>query len=392
MAEFLAQDFWYQMMTDGRGGYVEEMLGYLQHELPDMCSVTFERVCNLQCLHCIYKPERSSAATSREVGLSDLVLNIVSQLPGEVPKLLHEGRILSPWHLNIMRAAKEQRPELRLGLIDNGNFVRHMGRFDNLRLNWIDISLDGMREVHNRQRDSKKAWRMAIDGLERAREIASEVNVSYTLTNLNFGDVYKTADFVLGQGLADGIDFATMSPARAELQPYEITAEQMAVAWVGARKATETYPSRVFFRLYRHADLEKLAHVVGLKKLWSVFIGEIENANNYLVGVEVGKISFVIDGVLVTYAPLSTWPPETFLVDADGRYGTAYSIGYTIEELRAGQSLVGEDLLGFTVAQLTPQSDFSQLYKKCVDQWWEFKGKQYFQEEVGVFKRIREVA
>jgi hypothetical protein len=108
--------------------------------------------------------------------------------------------------------------------------------------------------------------------------------------------------------------------------------------------------------------------------------------------VEVGKISFVIDGVLVTYAPLSTWPPETFLVDADGRYGTAYSIGYTIEELRAGQSLVGEDLLGFTVAQLTPQSDFSQLYKKCVDQWWEFKGKQYFQEEVGVFKRIREVA
>lgn len=392
MESFIAQDFWYHMVAGGQADCVEHMLHHLRSELPTMCSVTFERACNLRCLHCIYKSEPSSAATSREAGLSNLVLNITSQLPGGAPKLLHEGRILSPWHLEVMRAAKEQRPELRLGLIDNGNFVRHIGRFGNLRLNWIDISLDGMRKVHNRQRDSSQAWGMALVGLERAPEIASGVNVSYTLTNINFGDVYETADFVLGQGLADGIDFATMSPARTELQPYEITAEQMAAAWVATRNATEKYPGRVFFRLYRHADLEKLAHVVGLKKLWSVFIGEIENANNYLVGVEVGKISFVIDGVLVTYAPLSTWPPETFLVDADGRYGTAYSIGYTIEELRAGQSLVGEDLLGFTVAQLTPQSDFSQLYKKCVDQWWEFKGKQYFQEEVGVFKRIREVA
>lgn len=371
---------------------VEQMLDHLQGELPTMCSVTFERAYNLQCLHCIYPPEGSSAAASREAGTYELVLNIVSQLPSETPKLLHEGRILSPWHLDVMRAAQVMRPELHLGLIDNGNFVRHLHRFGDLRLNWIDISLDGMREAHNRQRDNDQAWSMAISGLERAREVANEVNVPYTLTNLNFGDVFETADFVLGQGLADGIDFTTMSPARLELLPYEISLEQMVAAWSGARDATSRYPGHVFFRLYRHADLEKLMLVVGQSRFWSIFLGETENTDNYLVGVEVGKISLVLDGVLVTYAPLSTWPPETFLIDADGRYGMAYSIGYTLEELHAGVSRSGEDLRPFTVAQLAPQSNFQELYRKCVDQWWGFLGQKYFQEEMETFRRIRESA
>src|SRR3989344_6481406 len=105
------------------------MLAALKKEVPHMCSVTMERACNLQCGHCIYPPETSSEALSQAAKLPELILRAVEQLPSNAPRLLHEGRIIRPWHVDALSAARQRRQDLGIGLIDNGTYVRVMDRF-----------------------------------------------------------------------------------------------------------------------------------------------------------------------------------------------------------------------------------------------------------------------
>jgi len=139
--------------------------------------------------------------------------------------------------------------------------------------------------------------------------------------------------------------------------------------------------SRVYFRIFRHAELLKLGRVVGMRNL----LRAVETSAQ----LAPGEVHFVMHGVPIVYSPLSLWPQETFLIDADGVYRTAYSIGHTLVDLRRGNNDHGEDLRGYSVEQLAPDFDLVRLYERCVDQWWRFKGKRSFEEEIRIFEEIR---
>ena len=370
----------------------------LKEELPDMCSVTFERNCNLQCLHCVYQEELSSWKYSVRSNLQEVIVNIVKQLSGK-SKLLHEGRIITPRHIDIFREALNVRSDLSLGLIDNGTYTKYIRYFQsqNVKLNWIDLSLDGTEQVHNKQRASDTAFAVVMNGLERAKEIVlplsegGKVNVPFTLTNINFKDIINTANLIFSSGLADGMDITTMSPARLELEPYETSVAELAIAWEQIKAIFETYnkvDQKIYFRIYRHEDFEKLANVIGFQK----FLNALDNFSDdgdRVVSVEVGRITISIDDTLITYSPLSIWPSETFIVDADGANRTAYSLKHTLEELRAGKDKVGNDISHFTVTELTSQTNYEETYSQGVDVWFNNLGKKYLHQEVEMMNRIR---
>jgi hypothetical protein len=304
------------------------------------------------------------------------------------PRFLHDGRILRRWHLDVFRRLREVRPDMRLGLIDNGTYTRLANHFDDLQLDWLDISLDGMKEAHNLQRQNPHAFDQAIEGLRRGREFvrdrndAGKVTSLFTLTNINHGQVGAVANFLFKEGLVDELHITPMTPASAMNQALEISLDQFATAWEEIIRAIQEHGERkAFFRIYRVEDLAKLAHSVGTE----MFRRSLGDAS---VNAVTGELILDIKGISVSFLPASIWPQETFLVDADGVYRTAYSAQYTLAEFASGKSVGGENIRGYSVAKLTEGSSLAELYHQCVEQWWRFLGEKLLHKELGFFQRL----
>jgi MoaA/NifB/PqqE/SkfB family radical SAM enzyme len=394
MRQPFSTDYWYERVIssteDCDSDLERDMLSALKLEVPQMCSVTFERACNLQCRHCIYPPEASSRRLSDEANLPELVLRAIEQLAGDAPRLLHEGRIVRPWHVDVMAEASRRRPSLKIGLLDNGTYLQVLEKMERepFRLDWIDISIDGPEQAHNAQRANIGAYQVAIEGLRHARKVVKlggRVTSLFTLTELNHAAVLEATKLLFEGELIDQLHITTLSPARVELAALERF--DLHEFWQQLRESLRRFgrgpdgQTRIFLRLYRHQELLKLADVVGSKKLIRVLERDIRFAP--------GEVHFDLEGVPVIFSPLSLWPGETFLIDADGTYRTAYSISRKLSDLRRGRTDDGEDLRGFSVERLRSGFDLVDLYRRCVDQWWRFRGRRYLKEEISVMRQLR---
>lgn len=400
-------DYWYHIMNrpdlSSEKETVFNMVQALNEEYPRLCSLILERACNLQCAHCIFQPEKTSIEASRSAGYGDLALNIISQMRHD-PFVIHEGRILRDWHLDVLSDVRRVRPDAKIGLIDNGTYVQQEKYFrsHDFLLDWIDISFDGTKDVHNRQRQSERAFDFALKGVERARDFVrppdegGKVTSLFTVTNWNYHDVYNIGSFLLERNLVDEFHVTPFSPVRAEIEPLlfcpdykEGKVDECKVLWEQVQRLWHEYNGidgkRVFVRVYQHADLEKIARAVGPKKFMVAF----EKSEN--VWVDQGSVSFEIDGVRITYVPLSICPSETFVIDADGTYRMAYCLKYTLEELNNGLSKEGKDTRPYTVARLTEDSNFYDLFHTGVDRWMSTFGRDYLEQEHKMFSSLREM-
>lgn len=422
-------DYWYarvikNLNTELSDEYLEsKMIELLKNEIPDMLSVIMERQCNLQCAHCLFQNENeSSKEQSLAHGLPQIINRIVDQMPKESdpphyesPKFLHEGRTLREWHLDVLQNIREKRPDMQIGLIDNGSYISYLKHFKErgFKLDWLDISIDGTESSHNLQRDpeKKKAYNIALRGLKHAREITmpqgegGRVSSLYTLTKLNYKDIGEAADFLFSpnpepsayntetekqMNFIDELHLTTMAPQLEQNFSIEISPDEFAESWEQIKTVFQKYDREhkqrqvVSFRIYRHQDLEKLARTVGNEK----FLNSITNMDE--VERDIGRITFNLDGVPVTFSPLSTWPQETFNIDADGAYRPAFCQKYKIEELQRGIAMDGADTKKYTFQQLDTTSPYADTYKQAVDHWWKNFGSQFLTDEINVMNRIRE--
>ena len=395
-------------MLGNRGDSIEkvkqEAQEHLEKEIPTLFSAVLERACTLQCEHCLFQKEVSSARVSEKENTHDSMLSLVKQMPeegidGQKPRFLHSGRILTRPHIELFSAIRKERPDVKLGLIDAGGYVNLIKKFDDegVQLDWIDISLDGTKESHNDQRDPerRKSFDTTIEGLRRAREVVKpkeeggRVSSLFTLTTLNFKDVEGVAEILLspddqGNSLVDTMFITTMAPYRDSLKGIEVNIDDMTVAWEQVQSITKKYGDRVVFRLYRHEDVEKLAHVVGVKK----FLDAVED-----VQVDLDDVFITVDGVEIRYTPLSTWPKEELIVDADSWVRVAGGAQYTLNEYKRSEASddMSADAVGrYNVEKVSADSDYADVYKHVVNAWWERFGDHYFDEEVAVFDRLRE--
>jgi len=425
--EYLSSDLWYRAVMQENRGFVgkklkNEIYEALLREVPSLCSMLLERTCNLACTHCIYQTEKSSKKASDQAGLTDLAVAAVREMPtkaqsvnDEGPKFIHEGRILTKWHLDVFEAIKKARPDVKIGLIDNGTYVKYIDEFKHrgLQLDWLDVSVDGTETNHNRQRDPihKTSFREAIKGLERAREVVKSskdggrVSSLLTLTKINYHDIEAVAEMLLTgspgyeNGLVDKFSVTTLSPAREpnkliELSPNFASGDiqDFDVAWQQIRNIFARYnkdSEQVRFTVYRIQDIEKITRTVGPKK----FLEAVSNESGKDgVRVTVGEMIFTVDGVTVNYHPLSTWPNETLLIDGDGVNRVAYSAQYTLKELQTGRSKSGEDVFKYSVNQLDSDFSFPEQYRKQATQWWKCFGETNLDKEADFFRRLREMA
>jgi len=371
-------DLWYQAVTGNGKVSEDELVFALKQEYPGLISAVFERGCTLQCVHCFYQAEAMTAAKADKHGMGSALKNLTSELIRLRPcHLLHAGRILRHWHVRVLRDIKLARPGVKIGLIDSGNYtdlIEVITR-EGLAFDWLDISLDGPNEAHNKQRRNQKAFQMASNGLARAREVLTpdgRLTCLFTLTTINAHTVAETADIALEQ--ANEFHLSPISPRHGleELVPSEHDIEAM---WEGVLKSVRTHGrDRVMVRMYSASELLRLAKVIGSKTVWQAFA-------KTLVFPETAGCLLDLDGVRVSFFPPSLWPKEEIIVDADAHYRLGYSGQFTLVEHQQGRSVSGQDISSYTVAKLTSSSCFAELYPRCVETWWRLLGHKKFEQE-----------
>lgn len=394
--------------------FLAELLINQKHELPHLVSGVMERACNLQCAHCLYQEEKSSAAVSQEAHLDERIINIVSQMPPQSkesgaeynPKFVSIGRILRPWHLDVFTKLRRLRPDVRLGVIDNGSYTKLLSKWPaDFKFDWMDISVDGVEASHNEQRQSPKAFAQAIEGLKRAREVTKspeeggQVSSLLTLTKVNAHDIEAVADTLLAVPdgetlpLADKFNITTVGPTNEINRQLETDNGDFREAWEQIKRVCQKYnydgKQRTVFGIYRVQDIEKLAAAVGEKRFLEAFTAQkdslpIKGERNFL--------DLEFDGVPIQYQPLSIWTPEEFAIDADGSYLAAYAVKHTLDELQSGRAKDGSDTTSYTFERLTEKTNFRESFERAVDNYWMRFGKKRLQDEIAVFKRIREKA
>ncbi len=391
-----------------------ELLINQKHELPHLVSGVMERACNLQCAHCLYQEEKSSAAVSEEAHLGERIINIVSQMPIQSqepgaeysPKFLSIGRILRSWHLDVFTELRRLRSDVRLGVIDNGSYTKLLSKWpEGFKFDWIDISVDGVEESHNEQRQSPKAFAQAMEGLRRAREVTKspgdggQVSSLLTLTKVNARDIEAVADRLLSTPdgetlpLADKFNITTVGPTNEINRKLETDNEDFEAAWEQIKRVCQKFnhdgKKRVVFGIYRIQDIEKLATAVGEGRFLEAFTA---TDNSLSITAERNFLDLEFDGVPIQYQPLSIWTPEEFPIDADGSYLAAYAVKHTIDELQSGRAKDGADTSAYTFERLTEKTDFRESFECAVDAYWIRFGKQRLRDEIEAFKRIREKA
>lgn len=379
--EDISTNLWYALVVERsqKKGLIHKLFAVLSTEYPHILSVVAERTCNLQCVHCIFQGEKSSAAISEHAALNTAVLRIAQRLPlGS--SLVHEGRIFRPEHLTWLLAVRRSRPDLRIGMIDNGSYLLHSAKLHEavFRFDWFDISLDGPELVHNLQRGNPKSYVQAIRGITEAHEYllpAGQVHSLFTLTKVNFQHIETTAKSLPTEVGAWHI--TTLTPARPEIVRYGLNQDEFQTAWQSIVRANQFRP--IHFRVYVAEDLAKLAQAVG----YAAFCAAMENAT-----VVPGAIQFVLDGVEVTFYPQSLSPTETFVIDADATYRAPYAIAFTLAELQHGMSKSGRNIQPYTNAYINQESEFQTLYQNGVRNWQKHFGIQALEKEKHIFSSI----
>jgi len=376
-----SMDYWFAVavLGDQRSELIENMYEALAEETPPILSVVGERTCNLSCAHCIFQDERSSREISNASRLEGAAKTIVSQM-GENPIVVHEGRIFRPWHLSWLSAIREVRPNSHIGMIDNGTFLNHSAAIlsSGFKFDWLDISLDGPETVHNFQRRSSQAFHVAIKGIENAREFITpggRVTSLFTLTSINHASVLDMCRALPTE--VDEWHITTLSPARPEISEFVVNDEEFAIAWQQVVAASSE--RQLFFRIYVNDDLPKLVKAVGREK----FVEALRNAKIADV-----TLTLELDGVPVIYYPTSVVVGEEVIIDADAYHRLPYSIAYTLEELRSGNSRLGEYLGEYTVGLVDKDTNLSVAVRKAVAQWSEEFGRNALQQEIQMFSEI----
>jgi MoaA/NifB/PqqE/SkfB family radical SAM enzyme len=216
---------------------------------PTQGELIFTGACAFQCVHCIYPP--SFAKHSRSLG-AEQWLGLLGSLAREIgiKTFVYGGRSINAEGITVMRSIRKSFPEAAIGMIDNGiSMLPHLRDLHEVRADWLDVSLDGLEEDHDRQRGKRGSFRDGLRGAIYLKEygFAPRVNILTCLTSLNYRSVCSMIRQVNALGfknffitpvtLADGVGPAadlrlSKGQLRLFLEELQEVVSELDDAWV----------------------------------------------------------------------------------------------------------------------------------------------------------------
>ena len=155
--------------------------------LPTMAEMIFSGFCPHACLHCIYPHDYDRANAALPTDTWKIIINkLYNQLA--IKTYMNIGRILDDNGLELLSYLRGHFEDIKVGLIDDGTTILpHIETLQDIKLDWIDISVDGLEREHDLQRNCKGRFRETEKALFRLKEkrIATKINILITATKIN---------------------------------------------------------------------------------------------------------------------------------------------------------------------------------------------------------------
>ena len=356
-------DTWYRHVVLG-GECSEQIRTLLRTEIPPMLSWITRGGCAVQCQHCIF-PTEGPRSIAKQID-SETILVLLRQMPAGA-QLIHEGRQLLPWQIPALKSIADA--GFGISIINNGQYASSgmLRQIENvgLRIDTLDISVDGIPDIHNKQRSNAHAWTWAMNGLMDARRIlnpSGKLTSLYTLTRLNCSCVREAGELLIP--LVDEWHLTTMS-LRPGVEHLRATKGDLAIAL--EKLFEKQWKKPVFLRSYSLEDFMSMLEIIGT-----------ETARKALIEAQVtyNAIVLTVHGLPLYFFPKSLWSNETTVIDADGWWRLPYSVAYTLNELQAGTDKTGKDISHFSIAEVSGVFDLRARFAETADTWWQVIGQR----------------
>ena len=203
------------------------------------------RRCNLTCKHCYALS--ADHAYPGELGL-DECRTVIDDLRGfRVPALILSGGepLLRPDLFEIATHAKAA--SMHVSLSTNGTLIDAplADRIAEQRFDYVGISIDGLRETHDRFRRKQGAYDASMGALRLLRDRGVKIGLRYTMTDMNAADLPALLQLMRDEGI-DKFYFSHLNYAgrgnihRARDAHFAATRDALdllfATAWAAAQR------------------------------------------------------------------------------------------------------------------------------------------------------------
>jgi heme d1 biosynthesis radical SAM protein NirJ len=260
------------------------------------------RRCNLTCKHCY-----SISADKDFPGelSTDEVFTVMDDLKRfRVPVLILSGGepLLRPDIFDIAKRAKAM--GFYVGLSSNGTLVDscNIDKIAECDFNYVGISLDGIRETHDKFRQMKGAFEASLAGIRLCRDLGLKIGVRFTMTQDNAHDLPELLKLVEDEGI-DRFYFSHLNYAgrgnknRKDDAQYQLTRQAMDLlfdtCWEYKQRGLEKEFTTgnndadgvYFLHWVRRRFPERAAHVEAKLRQWGgnssgVNVANIDNLGN----------------------------------------------------------------------------------------------------------------
>ena len=147
------------------------------------------RRCNLRCVHCYSRSENKAYPGELTTAEAAAMLDDLARFG--VPVVLFSGGepLIRPDLLALMERTVSL--GMRAVLSTNGTLISEAtaGRLKGVGLSYVGVSLDGLREVHDRFRGVPGAFDRAIAGIRNGMRAGIKVGLRFTITRRNAAEI-----------------------------------------------------------------------------------------------------------------------------------------------------------------------------------------------------------
>ena len=147
------------------------------------------RTCNLRCVHCYSQSENKKYAGELTTDEGLALLEDLARFG--VPVVLFSGGEPLMRHDLLTLMERTVALKMRAVISTNGTLIspETAGRLKGVGLSYVGVSLDGLREVHDRFRGTAGAFDRAIQGIRNCQAAGIKVGLRFTITRRNAGEI-----------------------------------------------------------------------------------------------------------------------------------------------------------------------------------------------------------
>ncbi len=159
------------------------------------------RACNLKCVHCYAQATAGQAQDEMTTAEGKAMIDDLADFGA--PVILFSGGepLMHPDLPELARYAVSK--GMRAVISTNGTLISRdkAAELKDIGLSYVGVSLDGMREVHDRFRLVDGAFDMAIEGIRNCMAVGLKVGLRFTVYKNNVGEVPQVFDLLEKEGV-----------------------------------------------------------------------------------------------------------------------------------------------------------------------------------------------